>query len=60
MPRVSVRKVGDRYRLIEVGSSRLARTAANGVPRDGGGHKSRAKARRQAAYINTALKEKGE
>jgi hypothetical protein len=59
MPLVSVRKLGNRYRLVEKGSSRIARTQATGSPRDGGGHRSKGKAMRQAGYINKALRKKG-
>jgi len=41
------------HRLVEVGSGRIAVTE-NGVAKDGGGHVSKNKARRQAAHINTA------
>lgn len=59
MPLVSVRKMKNKYRLVEKGSSKVARTQATGSPRDGGGHRSKAKALRQAGYVNSALRKKG-
>ncbi len=54
---VTVRKRGQRYRVVAADSGRLARSK-HGRPADGGGHASRAKARRQAQAINAALAEK--
>lgn len=54
---VKVQKRGDVYRVIERDTGRLAKTG-NGVARDGGGHDDKARAARQAAYINGALARK--
>lgn len=59
MPMVEVRRVRGKYRLVEKGTDRLARMEASGAPRDGGGHRSKATAHRQASYINKALRKKG-
>jgi len=59
MPLVTVRKVGNKYRLVERGSGRIAKTRATGAARDGGGHSRKSKALRQAGYVNTALRRKG-
>ena len=51
---VHVEKRHGKYRIIEPGG-RLARAKhGEGRPVDGGGHKSKAKAHRQASYINEA------
>ena len=57
MPLVDVKKRGSLYRLVDHGTNSISRTEAHDVPRDGGGHKSKAAALRQANYINNALKE---
>ena len=59
MPQVQVKKIAGRFRLVEVGSDRIAHTEANNKPRDGGGHRSKAKAARQAGYINKAIRKMG-
>lgn len=48
---VKVRKRNGKYRLVEP-SGRLARKRPNHKPLDGGGHKSKRKAMRQAAKVN--------
>ena len=55
MPGVRVRKLGKKHRIIEANSNRIARVFESGAARDGGGHKAKAKAVRQAGYINAAL-----
>ena len=47
---VKIRKRRNKYRVVEAGGA-IAKTK-NGKPLDGGGHKSKAKAIRQAGYIN--------
>ena len=58
MPLVQVAKRAGKYRLVEKGTGRIAKTV-NGKARDGGGHRASGKAYSQASYINTALKAKG-
>ena len=53
---VEVKKIGSKYRLVQEGKRAIERTEY-GVARDGGGHKSKAKALRQAGYINDYLKD---
>ena len=50
---VTVSKRGDKHRIIEKDSGRIAKTS-KGNPRDGGGHASKAKAQRQARAINSS------
>lgn len=45
-----VQKRGDRFRVVEAEDNELVKR--NGKPVDGGGHKSREKARAQARAIN--------
>lgn len=45
-----VRKRDDKYRVIEGDSNKLCRNK-KGTVMDGGGHKSKAEAERQAGYI---------
>ena len=54
---VEVKKIGTKYRVVEEDTRRIERTE-NRVARDGGGHKSKAKALRQAGYINEYIKNK--
>jgi FMN-dependent NADH-azoreductase len=56
---VEVKKKGNSFRLVEKGTAKLARTETNKVARDGGGHRSKAAAERQASYINSAMRKKG-
>lgn len=56
---VKVRKYGKKYRVVDSGTGAIAKVFASGKPRDGGGHKSKAKAMRQVGYINDALRAKG-
>jgi len=58
MPEVEVKKKGNKYRLVEKGTNRIAKTEATGKPRDGGGHEDKAKAIRQAGYVNEGIKKK--
>lgn len=51
---VIVRKRRGKYRIVEKSTGRLARPKKDAKPSDGGGHRSRAKADRQARAINTA------
>jgi len=48
---VTVRKRKGKYRVVEKDSGRISKSKF-GRPRDGGGHADKAKASRQAAYIN--------
>lgn len=59
MPLVEIKKIGKKYRLVEKGTSKLARLEKTGTPRDGGGHSSLAKASRQAGYVNQAIRKMG-
>lgn len=59
MPLVQVKKIGSKYRLVEKGTGRIARLESTGTARDGGGHRSKAKAARQAGYVNTAIRKMG-
>lgn len=52
---VKVRKRKGKYRVVEP-SGRLARRKAGYKPIDGGGHRSKAKAKRQAAKVNDGSK----
>ena len=54
---VTLRKRGNKYRLVESATGRIAKTKL-GNAADGGGHRSRAKAGRQAGYINAAWQRK--
>lgn len=56
MPVKAVKR-GDKYRVIESGTRRIAR-GPQGKPADGGGHKDASKAARQAVAINTPKEEK--
>lgn len=52
-----IRKRGDKYRLIESIGNKLARAKhGTGKPMDGGGHKFKTVALRQAEHINEALR----
>ena len=55
---VKVQKRGEAYRIVEHNTKRLVRNNG-GTPVDGKGHKSRAKAQRQADAINASLKRRG-
>lgn len=55
--RVEVDKRGKLWRLVEKGTGKIA-VNANGTALDGGGHEDKAKAERQAGYINAALEKK--
>ena len=48
---VKVEKRGDKYRIVEADTGKIA-THRGGAPVDGGGHDNPAKADRQAAAIN--------
>lgn len=54
---VKVARRGDKFRVVEEDGT--IATGAKGAPRDGGGHKSRAKAERQASAINAAPRKSG-
>lgn len=54
MLNVTVKRIAGKYRIVDESSGRIANTDANNKPRDGGGHRSKAKAVRQASYINQA------
>ncbi len=49
---VSVRRRSGKYRVVETASGHIA-TTSGGKARDGGGHSSQAKAKRQARAINS-------
>lgn len=51
---VKVAMRGGRARVIEAGSGRIA-TTSKGRARDGGGHRGKAKAKRQARAINRSI-----
>ncbi len=55
---VVARKRGDKFRVIESGSGKVAKTAA-GSAADGGGHSTQAQAERQARAINRSLSRAG-
>lgn len=48
---VKVAKRGEKYRIVEASTGKLARTK-KGAAVDGGGHKSKEKAQKQARAIN--------
>lgn len=50
---VCVRKINDRWRLIECDTGNIARNR-NNKPIDGGGHRTESAARRQQTAINSA------
>ena len=52
---VDVKKLRGKFRIVEEGTRRLARSK-NGEPMDGGGHAERAKALRQEEHINAAAR----
>lgn len=52
MPVKTVRR-GGKVRVVEAASGKIAKTG-KGRARDGGGHRSKAKAQRQARAINRA------
>ena len=54
---VEVKKIAGKYRLVAAGTRAVEKTQ-NNVSRDGGGHRSKATAERQASYINAAWKKK--
>jgi hypothetical protein len=51
---VTVRKRGDKFRVIEVETGKIAKNKG-GTALDGGGHKSKDKAGRQARAVNRSL-----
>jgi hypothetical protein len=57
---VTVAKIGDKYRVVEktAKGTRVTKTAA-GSAADGGGHRTREAAERQARAINRSLKRAG-
>ena len=55
---VVVRKRGDKFRVVESGSGKIANNAA-GTPADGGGHSTEGQAERQARAINRSLQRAG-
>ena len=55
---VAVRKRGNKFRVVESGSGKVAKTAA-GNAADGGGHATEAQAERQARAINSSLSRAG-
>lgn len=48
---VKVRRVGNRWRIVETATGKIARNAA-GTSIDGGGHATSDAARKQAAAVN--------
>ena len=55
---VVVRKRGGKFRVVESGSGKVAKTAGGGSA-DGGGHTTEARAERQARAINASLSRAG-
>lgn len=55
---VVARKRGKKYRVVEKSSGAVAKNKG-GTAADGGGHRSKAKAQKQASAINAGLKRKG-
>jgi len=55
---LKVVKRGDSYRLIEATTGRIAKNKG-GSAVDGGGHKSKSKAQKQASAVNASLHRKG-
>lgn len=53
MPVIVLKRRG-RYRVVEADTRRIAKTK-NNKARDGGGHRSKKKAERQARAINAAI-----
>lgn len=51
---VCVEKRGEKWRIVNC-ETRLIEKTKTGTPRDGGGHKTEAEAKRQAAAINASL-----
>lgn len=49
---VKIVKRGNKFRVVEAATGRIAKTATNKA-RDGGGHEAKAKAQRQARAINS-------
>lgn len=55
---VVVRKRAGKFRVVEAGSGKVAKTAGGGTA-DGGGHSTQAAADRQARAINRSLSKRG-
>ena len=55
---VVVRKQGNKFRVVEDSSGKVAKTAGGGTA-DGGGHATRAQAESQARAINRSLSRAG-
>lgn len=55
---VKVVKRGEKYRLIDSDTGRIAKNKA-GTAIDGGGKKSRSAVARQASAVNTSLSKRG-
>lgn len=49
---VKVSKQGDKYRVVKASTGRIEKTST-GKARDGGGHKNKSTAERQARAINS-------
>jgi hypothetical protein len=49
--------VGDKFRLVEVGTGKIA-VNTKGTAIDGGGHADQFKAERQRGYVNDAVRKK--
>jgi hypothetical protein len=56
---VKVKKIDDKYRIVEEDGSVARTKGGSGKPHDGGGHRSRTKAEAQARAINQGLREAG-
>jgi len=54
---VKVSKRRGKFRIVEADTGRIVKTS-KGRARDGGGHKDRERAQRQATAINTSLAKK--
>ena len=55
---LTVKKRGDKYRVVEVDTGRIAKNAA-GTSLDGGGRESKAAAMKQAQAVNISQAKKG-
>jgi len=55
---VKIVKRGDKYRVIEAGTGKIAKNKG-GTALDGGGHESKNMASRQARAVNRSLSIKG-
>ena len=59
MPYVETKKLRNKWRLVEKGTSKIARVESTGTPRDGGGKGGRAVRERQERIVNQKIAEMG-